>query len=72
METPKINKRVMKIKDECAASTSEFWYDLTDGGYLDPEDMLEDPEDVTRVRNAIAVIREFEAACNEQIDGFMV
>jgi len=61
----------MKVKDGCTASTQEFWYDLTDGGYLKPEEILADPEDVRRVKDAIAVIREFKASCEEQIDGFL-
>ena len=60
----------MKIKDGCDASSSDFWYDLTDGGYLNPEEILEDPKDVKRVLNAIKVIREFERSCDEQIEGF--
>lgn len=61
----------MKIKDNCEASTMEFWYDLTDGGYLKPEEMLENPEDVKRVKDAIEVIKEFENSCDEQIEGFI-
>ena len=60
----------MKIKEDCKASTSEFWYDLTMGGYLNPEEILEDPEDVLRVQKAIAIVREFEMSCEEQIEGF--
>jgi len=61
----------MKIKENCQASTAEFWYDLTDGGYLDPDEILENPEDAKRVKEAIAVIKEFENSCDEQIDGFV-
>lgn len=61
----------MKIKEGCEASTSDFWYDLTDGGYLKPEEILEDPADVERVIAAIATIREFEASCDAQIEGFI-
>lgn len=61
----------MKIKDGCEASTSEFWYDLTSGGYLNPAEILEDEEDVKRVNEAIAVLQEFERSCEEQIEGFM-
>lgn len=61
----------MKIKEGCEASTDDFWYDLTYGGYLKPEEILEDQADVERVREAIATIREFEAACEEQIEGFI-
>lgn len=61
----------MKIKDGCEASTSEFWYDLTSGGYLEPEEILENPEDAKKVREAIKIIMEFEASYEEQIEGFV-
>ena len=61
----------MKIKEGCTASSSDFWYDLTSGGYLSPEDILENKEDVERVKNAIEVVQEFEQSCNEQIEGFI-
>ena len=61
----------MKVKDGCTASTQDFWYDLTDGGYLKPEDIVENPEDVRRIKEAIALIREFESSCEDQIDGFI-
>ena len=60
----------MKIKDGCEVSTSDFWYDLTLGGYLKPEEMLENPEDAERVNEAIAVILDFYDSCEEQIEGF--
>lgn len=60
----------MKIKEGCTASTSDFWYDLTDGGYLNPEDILENAEDVARVKEAIETLKEFEDSCDEQIEDF--
>ncbi|MFW6002377.1 MAG: hypothetical protein ACOCQD_03475 [archaeon] len=63
-------KSRMNIKKGCTVTTDDFWYDLTDGGYLKPEEILEDPKDVKRVKDAIATIREFENSCEEQIDGF--
>ena len=44
--------------------SSEFWYDLTLGGYIKPEEMLE-PDDAVRVTAAIAVIEEFEKEAQE-------
>lgn len=61
----------MKIKKGCEASTDDFWYDLIDGGYLKPEEILENKEDVDRVLAAIETILEFEESCNEQIEGFI-
>ncbi len=61
----------MKIKDGCEASTSEFWYDLTGGGHIDPEDILEKKEDIDKVNKAIQIVMEYEQSCEEQIEGFI-
>jgi hypothetical protein len=61
----------MKIKEGCAASTAEFWYDLTSGGYLKLEEILEDKEDIRRVKEAIEIICDFEQSCEEQIEDFI-
>jgi hypothetical protein len=61
----------MKIKEGCTATTSDFWYDLTDGGYLKPDEILENKEDINRVIDAIAIIRDFEQSCEEQIEDFI-
>ena len=60
----------MKIKKGCTASTSDFWYDLTDGGYLKVGEMLEDKDDINEVEYAIQVIREFQQSCEDQIEDF--
>ncbi len=39
--------------------TDDFWYDLTDGGYIAPTDFLE-AEDANKVETAIETILEFE------------
>jgi hypothetical protein len=62
----------MKIKEGCQCSTSDFWYDLIRGGYLKPEDMLENPDDIDRVKSSIKVLLEFKSACESQIDGFLI
>lgn len=50
----------MKFKklDEPVVS-SDLYYDLFDGGYIKPEEMLKDKEDVKKVNDAIEVIRNF-------------
>jgi len=60
----------MKIKKDYQVVSTDFWYDLTYGGYLKPDEILEDPEDARRVRDAVAVLWEFEKSCPEQIGGF--
>ena len=60
----------IKLKEGIEVSTDDFWYDLTAGGYIVPEDILENPADAVKVRKAIEVIKEFKASCIEQIEGF--
>lgn len=47
-------------KREEPQPTDDFWYDVFDGGYIKPEDFLEDQEDIDKVREAIKVLYEFE------------
>jgi hypothetical protein len=61
----------MKIKKGCDASSDEFWYDLTDGGGLDPMEICESEEDARRVIEAIAIVKEFQDSCEEQIEDFI-
>ena len=50
----------MKFKEGASFSTSEFWYGLTAGGYINPDDLLEDSSEAKKVKEAIAVVQEFE------------
>ena len=61
----------MKIKEGVEVSTSEFWYDLTSGVYLRPEEILEDESDIEKVKQAIETLMEFERSCEDQIEGFI-
>lgn len=61
----------MKLKDNLENSTSDFWYDLTDGGYLNPKEMCEDIKDAEKIEEAIKVIKEFKESCEEQIKDFL-
>lgn len=52
----------MKFKfkeDVDPVSTGEPWYDLTDGGYIDPAKLLEDADQAELVDNAISTVRDF-------------
>lgn len=62
----------MKIKEGLDVHTDDFWYNLTEGGYLKPEELLEDSKDVERVKEAIAVINEFEQSCEDQIEDLYI
>lgn len=46
-------------------STDDFWYDLTDGGYIKPEYILEDPEEVEKIKNAIKLIDRWKFEMEE-------
>ena len=61
----------MKIKKDLEISTSEFWYDVGAGGYLDPFDICENIEDANKIAEAINTLKEFETSCEQQIEGFI-
>ena len=61
----------MKIKKGLEISTGDFWYDLTKGGYIRPEEICKNPKDVKKVKQAIEIIEDFEKSCEEQIDNFI-
>lgn len=56
----------MKIRDNCEASTGDFWYDLTLGGHLKPREILEREEDIREVERAIRILQRFQSACEDQ------
>ena len=58
----------MKVKPDLEVSSYDFWYDLTKG-YIKPSEILEDPDDVKRVEEAVKTLEAFESACNS-IEGF--
>ena len=61
----------MKIRQGLEISTQDFWYDLTDGGYINQFNICENKEDAYKIHDAICVIIEFQKSCEEQIEGFI-
>ena len=61
----------MEIKKGLGISTDDFWYDLTDGGYLKPKEICKNPEDAAKVIEAVGIITDFADSCEEQIEGFI-
>lgn len=45
--------------------TNDFFYDLFDGGYIKPEDLLKNENDVETIKNAIKIIKEFRDLAEE-------
>lgn len=52
-------------KDIKPVSSSEFWYDITDGGYIRPEEMLADSEQNKKLQEAIDLVISFHDALEE-------
>jgi hypothetical protein len=43
------------------AVVSDFWYDWFDGGYVEPEKLLERTDQIDQVLGAIALLQRFRA-----------
>ena len=55
-----------KFKGNCETIPSgDFWYDLTRGGYIKPEELLEDESQISKLNKAINLISSFESALEE-------
>jgi len=54
------------FKEDVEVFTEEFWYDLTDGGYIKPENVLADKEQIAKLQAAIDLVRSFEQAIDER------
>ena len=52
-----------KAKDFCHTGTEDFWYSLFDGGYVQPEGILSDKEQLKTVQNAVETLRQFKDQC---------
>ena len=49
----------MKFKKDAKVKTYDFFYDLTNGGYIKPNELLEDEKDIERINEAIETLTEF-------------
>jgi hypothetical protein len=52
-------------KDVEVVSSSDPYYDFFDGGYIEPENMLVDEDDILRVKRARNVIEAYFMALEE-------
>lgn len=46
--------------------TDDFYYDLFDGGYIKPEKLLKNKEDIDRLKEAIKIVKKFHDEAEEQ------
>ena len=52
----KIKKsEIKKLNADC-----DFFYDLTDGGYIDPMKLLDSKDDAKKVIEATKIVKEFQ------------
>lgn len=50
---------------EPQGSSDGFWYDITDGGYITPEELLDDPMQLSQLQEAVKLVKSFEDAMEE-------
>lgn len=57
-----------KLKDIEDFYTDDFWYDISIGGYIKPEECLSDKEQVKELKNAIDLVKDFESTFMEYVE----
>lgn len=55
----------MEFKKNVKIETDDFYHDLFLGGYIKPEKILENRDDIKRVQDAIDVIDDFYNSAEE-------
>ena len=58
--------RTFEFKDDAEpqGSSDGFWYDISEGGYIDL-DVLKDPKDIEDIQNAVKLLEDFKYALEE-------
>ena len=46
-------------------SSDGFWYDIGDGGYINPQEILDDTQQIQAVIDAVALLHDFEQAMED-------
>ena len=57
-----------KFKDDAlpCGSSNGFWYDITDGGYIVPRELLSDDFQLQEVEHAVYILRSFQRALEDE------
>ena len=50
---------------EPQGSSDGFWYDITWGGYIKPEEVLDNEEQLSMLQDAVGLVRSFEEALED-------
>lgn len=54
-----------KIDAEPQGTSNGFWYDITMGGYIKPEEVLDNKDQIKKLKEAIELVQSFEEALEE-------
>lgn len=57
-----VTKWDLKLDAEPQGSSNGFWYDLTDGGYIDLKKLLTNPDQIELANSAIATLKSLQDA----------
>lgn len=55
----------LKVDAEPQGSSNGFWYDLAVGGYIDLDVVLDDEDQISRVEEALELLRSLEVALRD-------
>ena len=59
----------MKLKENYKeTASSDLYYDFFDGGYLEPEEFLDDPHDIVKVHEARRLLQEYFRLLEDVVD----
>jgi len=53
------------VDNEPAGTSNGFWYDLTDGGYIIPDEILTDKNRVKELNDAIKLLEDWKDELEE-------
>jgi len=56
----------MKFKKGVKVETDSFWYDIFEGGYIEPKNIIDDKYELEMVENAIGTLEHFFAELERQ------
>lgn len=56
----------MEFVKKAKIVTDDFFYDLFNGGYIKPEKLLKNQEDIDKVKNAIEIIKDFKDSAEDK------
>lgn len=56
----------MEFKKDANIVTDGFWYDMFEGGYIEPKKLLKNQKDISKLNSAIATLELFKMEAEKQ------